>query len=50
MGWTNETLVLRVTEEETGRGKIQKVYLPDFLVYFKVPFIGAIWSISNFLS
>ena len=42
MRCTNETLVLRVTLEETERGKIQKVYLPDFLVYFKGPFIGAI--------
>ena len=42
MGRTNgETLVPRVTYKEMGRGKIQNVYLPDFMVYFKVPFIGA---------
>ena len=36
-----ETLVPRVAYEEMRRGKTQKVYLPDFMVYFKVPLIGA---------
>lgn len=33
-----------------GRSKIQKVYLPDFMLYFKVPFIGTTWSIWKCLS
>lgn len=33
-----------------GRSKIQKVYLPDFRIHFKVPFIGTTWSIWKCLS
>ena len=50
MGCTDETLVLRVTYGETGRGKIQKVYLPDFMVYVRYLLLVLLEVFQSFLA